>query len=268
MADTYTDHARLRKIESGGQTDLYGTENNNTFELVEEMLWHVETIVITTDYNLAAIPDDATGETRHAFLHLTGTPGAAFNLVLPASLERVLVVKNSTGDACTVKYAASTGVVVADGNTEWILADGSEAYLATVGEIADATTLAGTTQYVRKDQQNTHTAGKGMGLLDLGNVSGSVQLNPLNRLNYKMVLTGAATLVNPISLPSSTYNASMHAIIKQDPTGGRTLAFGANWNFAGGSAPVASTGANAIDVMRFTQRGTQAYVESYDKAFA
>jgi hypothetical protein len=38
-------------------------------------------------------------------------------------------------------------------------------------------------------------------------------------------------------------------VITQDATGGRTLAYGSNWDFSGGTAPTLTTAANAVDVL-------------------
>ena len=44
-------------------------------------------------------------------------------------------------------------------------------------------------------------------------------------------------------------------MITQDGTGSRTLAYGSNWKFPGGTAPTLTTAANAVDVVAY-------YVES------
>ena len=38
-------------------------------------------------------------------------------------------------------------------------------------------------------------------------------------------------------------------MITQDATGNRTLAYGSNWDFAGGTAPTLTTTASAVDVL-------------------
>jgi hypothetical protein len=62
--------------------------------------------------------------------------------------------------------------------------------------------------------------------------------------NFAVQLGGNRTLGNPTNcVPGQTGSA----FIIQDGTGGRTLSYGSNWEFAGGTAPTLSTAAAAVD---------------------
>ena len=62
--------------------------------------------------------------------------------------------------------------------------------------------------------------------------------------NFAVQLGGNRTLGNPTNcVPGQTGSA----FIIQDGTGGRTLSYGANWEFAAGAAPTLSTAAAAVD---------------------
>jgi hypothetical protein len=62
--------------------------------------------------------------------------------------------------------------------------------------------------------------------------------------NFVVTLAGNRTLGNP----TNTKNGQTGVIkVIQDATGSRTLAYGTNYKFAGGTAPTLSTAANAID---------------------
>lgn len=64
--------------------------------------------------------------------------------------------------------------------------------------------------------------------------------------NFRVVLAGNRTLANPTGLiDGQVFNVR----IKQDGTGSRTLAYGTKYKFPGGTAPVLSTAANALDFM-------------------
>jgi hypothetical protein len=71
--------------------------------------------------------------------------------------------------------------------------------------------------------------------------------------NYSVTLGGNRTLANPSNL---TAGQSGCIYITQDGTGSRTLAYGSNWDFAGGTAPTLSTAANAVDVLVYASRTT------------
>ncbi len=66
--------------------------------------------------------------------------------------------------------------------------------------------------------------------------------------NFTLAIGGNRTLANPTNpKPQSGFIE-----ITQDGTGSRTLAYGANWKFDGGTDPVLSTAAGAIDVLYYT----------------
>lgn len=76
-------------------------------------------------------------------------------------------------------------------------------------------------------------------------------------LRYEQVaevtLAGNRTLANPTN---GEAGGTYILIVKQDSTGSRTLSFGANYAFPGGTAPTLSTAANAVDVLSFVYDGT------------
>jgi len=76
--------------------------------------------------------------------------------------------------------------------------------------------------------------------------------------NFSVTLGGNRTLANPTNLTAGQSGA---ITITQDGTGGRTLAFGSNWKFPGGTAPSLTTGANSVDVLAY-------YVESSSRITA
>ncbi len=79
-----------------------------------------------------------------------------------------------------------------------------------------------------------------------------------------VTLAGNRTLDNPTNMKAG---ASYTLIVVQDGTGSRTLAYGANYKWPSGSAPVLSTAANAIDILTFVSDGTN-MLGSVLKAFA
>ena len=69
--------------------------------------------------------------------------------------------------------------------------------------------------------------------------------------NYTVTLGGNRTLANPSNL---TAGQSGSIFIVQDGTGSRTLAYGSQYDFIGGTAPVLSTAANAVDRIDYVVR--------------
>ena len=71
--------------------------------------------------------------------------------------------------------------------------------------------------------------------------------------NYTLTLGTNLTIANPTNL---TVGQSGSIFLVQDATGSRTAAWGSYWDFAGGTAPVLTTTANAIDRVDYVVRTT------------
>jgi hypothetical protein len=64
--------------------------------------------------------------------------------------------------------------------------------------------------------------------------------------NFSVTLGGNRTLANP---SNQTAGQSGCIWITQDGTGSRTLAYGSQWDFTGGTAPTLSTAAASVDCL-------------------
>lgn len=71
--------------------------------------------------------------------------------------------------------------------------------------------------------------------------------------NFSVTLGGNRTLANPSNL---TAGQSGSIFIVQDGTGSRTLAYGTQYDFIGGTAPTLSTTASAVDRIDYVVRTT------------
>lgn len=262
MADTFTTHARFRKIEHLGQNDLWGGEFNGTLDLIEEMFWGIEPITISGNYTLAAIGDDASSETRHLAYVLSGAPGAAFDFVVPTGLIKPLIVYNGTDGLCTVKYAASAGFAVRVGTIALLFANATD--VAEVGgedenNAPDVPLLDWLTElaYVPLSEEAPFVSGGGIAhawktaeltadhptnafanIVLAGDSTGSCR--------HKIELTKNITGWNGLSIVDGQAVPFMLRL-KQDAIGGRTVAW-FPFRFAGGVAPVVTPTANAVDI--------------------
>jgi hypothetical protein len=81
----------------------------------------------------------------------------------------------------------------------------------------------------------------------------SIAFNAALGVNASVTLGGNRTLANPTNLQSG--QSGLIRIV-QDGTGSRTLAYGANWKFPGGTAPTLTTAANAVDLLSWYYDGT------------
>ena len=95
--------------------------------------------------------------------------------------------------------------------------------------------------------------------------SSSVALDFNTFINSKITLTGNITLAQPTN---TTVGQSGCIRLIQDATGSRTVAFHADWKFAGGSDPTASTAANSTDLLYYHVVAANVIHASLNKAIA
>jgi hypothetical protein len=86
-------------------------------------------------------------------------------------------------------------------------------------------------------------------------------------INFKVTLGGNRTLANPTNAKSGQSGV---IVVSQDGTGSRTLVYGGNWRFPGGSASggVLSTAANTVDTIAYFVRADGSIIATLTKAFA
>ena len=124
-------------MATGDQSGTWGdTTNTNLGTLLEQAITGYLAIakVGTGDYTLSNT-DYLSNETRNALIEFTGTPGGAFNVIVPLA-EKLWVFKNSTNGAMTVKGATGTDIAVAVGTSRWLYCDGTNVLDALTGTLA------------------------------------------------------------------------------------------------------------------------------------
>ena len=99
---------------------------------------------------------------------------------------------------------------------------------------------------------NTWTAGQRAEITTLTD-SATVTPNLNDSNNYVLVLGGNRTIANPTNI---TAGQSGSIFITQDGTGGRTASWGSYWDWAAGTAPTLSTGANQVDRIDYIVRSS------------
>ena len=96
------------------------------------------------------------------------------------------------------------------------------------------------------------TAWSAAGLVTLADAA-TISVDMSTFINATVTLAGNRTLASPTN---EKVGQSGVIYIVQDATGSRTLAYGSEWKFAGGTAPVLSTAANAVDALYYTVRAS------------
>ena len=78
--------------------------------------------------------------------------------------------------------------------------------------------------------------------------SGVILLDFSASNNFDITLEGNSTLAPSVS-PSGGQSGAVY--IRQDGTGGRTLAYSGGWSFSNGSAPTLTTTASGTDLLAY-----------------
>jgi len=128
----YTSSLRLVQPSTGEYSGTWGTQvNTGLTALVDTSIAGAATITMTAaDYTLSTA-NGATDEARAMVLNLTGTPGAARNVICPAVSKIYVVYNNTTGGfAQTVKTSAGAGISVPNGATAFLRCNGTDVVVA------------------------------------------------------------------------------------------------------------------------------------------
>ena len=89
---------------------------------------------------------------------------------------------------------------------------------------------------------------------DVGTISGAVTLDRKAGGVQFMTLAGNVTSITFANWPASGTASTLRLVIAQDGTGSRTVTWPASVKWPGGTSPVLSTAANAVDIVDLASR--------------
>jgi hypothetical protein len=177
--------------------------------------------------------------------------------------DKKLYTKDSGGSVVTLTDSmarqASSNVTITGGSitgiTDLAVADGGTGASTLTGVLKGNGTSAFTaatagTDYAGIDTAQTFTKGQ-RGEITALTDGATITPDLADSNNFSVTLGGNRTLANPSNI---TAGQSGSIFITQDGTGSRTLAYGSNFDFAGGTAPTLSTTAGAIDRIDYVVR--------------
>jgi hypothetical protein len=128
MASTWSS-LKFELIGTGEQSGTWGTTTNaNIGDAIEQAIGGKADITMSSTSETLTLTDTtALQNARALYLNLTGTPGGAATLNVPA-VEKAYIVKNGTtgGYAVTVKVSGQTGVSVPNGKTMVLYDNGTD----------------------------------------------------------------------------------------------------------------------------------------------
>ena len=177
--------------------------------------------------------------------------------------DKKLYTKDSGGSVVTLTDSmarqASSNVTITGGSitgiTDLAVADGGTGASTLTGVLKGNGTSAFTaatagTDYAGIDTAQTFTKGQ-RGEITALTDGATITPDLADSNNFSVTLGGNRTLANPSNIVAGQ---SGSFFITQDGTGSRTLAYGSNYDFAGGTAPTLSTAASAVDRIDYVVR--------------
>jgi hypothetical protein len=130
MASTYS-ALKIELIGTGEQSGTWGaTTNTNLGTAIEQaIVGKADVTVSSTSVTLTLTDSNALQDARALYLNLSGTPGGAATLNVPA-IEKNYIVKNGTDQVVTIKVSGQTGVAVPVGKTTLVYNNGTDVVTA------------------------------------------------------------------------------------------------------------------------------------------
>lgn len=202
---------------------------------------------------IASLLDDADAATARTTLGVGTGDSPQFTAINLGHASDTTLTRTGAGDIAVegnaVYRAGGTDVPVADGGTGASTAAGARTNLglgtSAVFDEATAAQFRNNTADKVLTTDVVWAAAAGVALAESG---GNVAVDLNSGINFTLAMTGNWALSNP-----TNGKAFQQGVIQitQDATGSRTLSYGANWKFAGGTDPVLSTAANAIDLLYY-----------------
>jgi hypothetical protein len=198
MASTYSTNLKIELIGTGEQAGTWGTTTNSNLgtALEQAIVGKADVAMSSTTVTLTLSNSNAAQNARAIYLNLTGSPGGAAVLEVPA-IEKPYIVKNGSDQQVTIKVSGQTGVAVPVGKTMWLYNNGTDVTNAldnlpsgaTVGGVAIGT---GTVTSV----SGTGTV-QGLSLSGTVTSSGNLTLGgSLSAVNLTSQVTGTLPVAN------------------------------------------------------------------------
>lgn len=217
MASTYSP-LKIELIGTGEQVATWGqTTNTNLGTAIEQAIGgRADVTMSSTTEQLTLTDTNAAQDARALYLNLTGTPGGAAVLEVPA-VQKAYIVKNGTtgGFAVTVKVTGQTGVSVPNGATMHLYNNGTDVVNA-VTNLPAGSTIGGAAISTAGGTVSSVAAGNGMNFSTI-TTTGSVTLGTPSTLDTTTTnLVSGSTHTHAITTASAS---TASTIVARDGTG-------------------------------------------------
>lgn len=119
MPSSYSTDLKLELMVTGEKAGLWGDITNTNLNIVSQAIAGREEVsVASTDAVTLTFTDGAISNGKNAVIDITGTPSDDCNVNIPDGIEKVYIIKNSTGGTSTLTIKTETGDGVTFGDNE------------------------------------------------------------------------------------------------------------------------------------------------------
>jgi hypothetical protein len=127
MASTYSTNLKIELIGTGEQAGTWGTTTNSNLgtALEQAIVGKADVTMSSATITLTLTNSNAAQDARAIYLNLTGSPGGAAVLEVPA-VQKPYIVKNGSDQEVTIKVSGQTGVVIPAGSIVLVYNDGTD----------------------------------------------------------------------------------------------------------------------------------------------
>jgi hypothetical protein len=110
MASSYSTDLKLELMVTGEQAGLWGDITNTNLNILQQSIAGYESVTLnaTTGATLA-FSNGALSNGKNAVLNLAGTLTSSVNVIIPDSIEKTYIVKNSTSGSFAVTFKTTSG---------------------------------------------------------------------------------------------------------------------------------------------------------------
>lgn len=245
---TFSTNLRLALQAVGENPDTWGdVANAGVFQLLEDAITKLTAIATTGGTTTLTTSNGASDQARCLCLDVTGNLGSNAILVAP-NKAHLYLVRNGTSGAFTVtlKTSSGTGVAIPQGQLVILYSDGTNVVSVGITGVINADTLDSidSTGFFILNAVNAIT--KGYREVTSVVADGATITLDVDAANvFRSTLGGNRTIL----VSNAAEGKWIEFTIVQDATGGRTLTWPANFQWAQGATPTLSSAPNASDVV-------------------
>ena len=242
----YSTNLKIDLMVNGTNSNTWGTVTNTNLgtALEQAIVGKADITMSSTTVTLTYTDTNAAQDARAIYLNLSGSPGGAATLVVPA-IQKPYIVKNGSDAQVTIKVSGQTGVIVPVGKTVLVYNNGTDV-VTSVDHIPSLTTDQVT---VTGNAQTTPVA------VAFSATTMAVDCTESNV--FTTTFTANVTVAPALNNPQD--GQTINWFITQDGTGGRTMTWPTSFKWPLGASTVLSISANAVDLVTATYRSATGF---------